>query len=198
MLRGRCRRCGARISARYPLIELATAAVFLAAALAFADVVVAAIMALFLSILLALALVDVESRVIPNAVVYPSLGLFGAALVVAAATSRHVDLLRAVLGLLIFGGGLLLVALARAGGMGMGDVKLAGLIGLVLGSQGLQYVAVAAGLAILIGGVAAVGVLAARRSMKSTMPFGPYLVAGAFGAAIWGGPLARAYLSLLR
>jgi leader peptidase (prepilin peptidase)/N-methyltransferase len=131
-------------------------------------------------------------------VVYPSLMLFAAALVVGALLGREVDLARAGIGFLAYGGGLLLVALIAPRGMGMGDVKLTALIGLVLGSQGLRYVAVAAGLGILLGGVGGVVALASGRSRKSAIPFGPYLAAGAIAAAFWARPIADAYLSRLR
>jgi leader peptidase (prepilin peptidase)/N-methyltransferase len=196
-LRGRCRSCGAKISPRYPLVELAVAALFLGAAVAFSEMYVAGVIAVFLGVLLALAIIDVDHRVIPNAFVYPSLAVFLVALLVGAALGRDVNLIGAGVGLLSFGGGVLLVALIAPRGMGMGDVKLAALIGLVLGSQGLRYVAVAAGLAILAGGVGGLVALAMGRSRKATIPFGPYLVIGAIAAAFWAGPIARAYISLL-
>ena len=167
------------------------------ATLAFPDVFVAALMAPFLGLLLALALIDVEHRIIPNAILYPTLLLFAVTLVVGAVLGRHVDLAGEALGFLIFGGGLLVVALISPRGMGMGDVKLAALIGLVLGSQGLRYVAVAAGVAVLAGGLGAVAALLAGRSRKSAIPFGPYLAAGGMTAAFWGASLARTYVSFL-
>ncbi len=197
LLRGRCRHCGATISPRYPMVELSTAALFAGAAVAFRDIYVAGVMAVFFGVLVAVSLIDAEHRLIPNAVVYPSLVGFSAAVVVGALLGRNVDLLRAGLGLLLFGVGVLLVALIAPRGMGLGDVKLAALIGLVLGSQGLRYVAVAAGLGILAGGVGGIAALAMGRSRKSAIPFGPYLAVGAVAAALWAGPIARAYLSLL-
>jgi leader peptidase (prepilin peptidase)/N-methyltransferase len=197
LLRGRCRRCKARISSEYPLTEAATAALFAGAAVAFQDVYVAGVMALFLAVLIALGLIDIHHKLIPNAVVYPSLLLFAAALVLGAAIGREVDLVRAGLGFLAYGTGLLVVALISPRGMGMGDVKLTAFIGLVLGSQGLRYVAVAAGLGILAGGVGGVVALAMGRSRKSAIPFGPYLAVGAIAAAFWARPIADAYLSRL-
>jgi leader peptidase (prepilin peptidase)/N-methyltransferase len=82
-------------------------------------------------------------------------------------------------------------------GMGMGDVKLGFLIGLVLGSLALSFVAVAAGVAILAGGVGAVAALAAGRSRKSAIPFGPFLALGGATAAFLGPQLAHAYLRLV-
>lgn len=197
VLRGRCRHCGARISLKYPVIELATAGLFLSAAFTFGDLYVAGMIAVFLGAMLALGVIDAEHRIIPNAVVYPSVIVFAVAIVAGALLGRHIDVVRAGLGLLTFGGGVLAVALIAPKGMGMGDVKLAALIGLVLGSQGLRYVAVAAGLGILAGGIGGLAALAMGRSRKAQIPFGPYLVVGAIGAAFWAGPIARAYLSLL-
>ena len=197
VLRGRCRHCGARISVRYPLIELGTAALFVAAVVRYQDDAVAAVIAPFLGLLLALGLVDVEHRIIPNAVVYPAIPLFAAAVVALDLAGRAASAVDAGIGFLAFGGGLFLIALIRPGGMGMGDVKLAGLIGLVLGSQGIAVVGVAAALGILAGGVGGAVALAAGRSGKSAMPFGPFLAAGAIVAALWGRQIADAYLSLL-
>jgi len=198
LLRGRCRNCGERISFEYPLTELASAAVFVGAAVAFRDLYLAAVMAVFLAILLALALIDLRHKILPNAIVYPSLVVFALALGAGAAIGRHVELSTAGLGLLVFGGALLTVAVIAEGSMGMGDVKLAALIGLVLGSQGLRDVGVAAGVAILSAGVGGVAALAAGQSRKSAIPFGPYLVIGAIAATFWGASLARAYLWLVR
>ena len=155
LLRGCCRGCGARISVVYPLTELATAGLFVAAALVFDDPWVAALMAPFLGILFAVAVIDLRHRIIPNGLMYPCLVIAPVYLVVARLAGAPVDLADAAIGFLAYGGGLLLIALISPKGMGMGDVKLAALVGLVLGALGLRYVAVAAGLGILIGGVAA-------------------------------------------
>jgi leader peptidase (prepilin peptidase)/N-methyltransferase len=82
--------------------------------------------------------------------------------------------------------------------MGMGDVKLAGLIGLVLGSLGLRFVAVAAGLGFLAGGVGAlIALVLPGCGRRSQIPFGPYLAAGAIVAALAAEPVADAYLALV-
>jgi leader peptidase (prepilin peptidase) / N-methyltransferase len=195
LLRARCRHCGARISPEYPITELATAGLFTGAAVAFPDVYEAGVIALFLAVLLALALTDLHARIIPNVIVLPSLLLFAGALVAGRLLGRDLNLAGAAIGFVAFGGGLLIMALIRPGGMGMGDVKLAGLIGMVLGALGLRYVAVAAGLAILAGGAGALVALVAGRSRKTAIPFGPFLVAGAVAAAFWGSHIAHAYLS---
>jgi leader peptidase (prepilin peptidase)/N-methyltransferase len=197
VLRGKCRHCGARISVRYPLIELGTALLFVAAALTFDDPAVAVLMAPFFGILFALSLVDLEHRILPNAVVYPALIAFAVAIAGLSVAGRDVDLVRAGIGFLAYGGGLLLIALIQPGKMGMGDVKLAALIGMVLGTQSLAVVAVAAALGVLLGGVGGVVALASGRSRKFALPFGPFLAAGAILAAMWGQAIADAYLSRL-
>ncbi|HXJ67189.1 MAG TPA: prepilin peptidase [Actinomycetota bacterium] len=197
LLRGRCRSCGARISAIYPLTELATAALFVGASLEFESVWVAALISAFLAVLLALSAIDIRHRVIPNRIVYPSAVVALVAVVVLDLTGQGLDWVDGLIGLVAYGGGLLVIALIAPRGMGMGDVKLAGLIGLVVGSVALSHVAVAAGAAILLGGLAGILLLALGRGRKTKVPFGPYLAAGAAIAVFWGAQIANAYLSLV-
>ncbi len=89
------------------------------------------------------------------------------------------------------------MALIAPKGMGMGDVKLAGLIGLVVGSVGLGLVAVAAGTGILLGGVGAIVALAVGATRKTRVPYGPFMAAGALIAVFFGSAIADAYLNLL-
>jgi leader peptidase (prepilin peptidase)/N-methyltransferase len=197
-LRGKCRSCGERISALYPATELATAGLFAGAAAAFDGLLQAIMVAAFLALLVAVSLIDARYRVIPNRLVYPSYVAFGALVLVGAAAGLGMSAARAALGLALYGGGLLVVALIVPKGMGMGDVKLAGLIGLVLGSLGLAYVAVAAGTAILAGGLASVAVLIAARGARGKMiPFGPFLALGAAIAVFAAPQISQAYLHLL-
>jgi leader peptidase (prepilin peptidase) / N-methyltransferase len=199
LLRGRCRSCGARISPRYALIELLTAGLFAAAAVRFPSIYTTAVLALFFAVLVAVTFIDVEHRIIPNRILYPSLVAFPVILALGVLTGEHVSLLRAGIGFLAYGGGLLVVAVVSPGGMGMGDVKLAALIGLVLGAFGLAYVAVAAAVAILAGGLGAVALLAfAHATRKHAVPFGPYLAAGAVWAAFVAPRVADWYTSFLR
>jgi leader peptidase (prepilin peptidase) / N-methyltransferase len=196
LLRGRCRACGARISPEYPLTELSTALLAAGASLRFHSLLVAAMVASFLAVLLALALIDTRHRMLPNRIVYPSAIAFGVLIAVGDMAGRGVDLATAAVGFAAFGGGLLLIALVSPRGMGMGDVKLAFLIGLVLGSLALSFVAVAAGVAVLAGGLGALAALAAGRSRKSAIPFGPYLALGATVAAFAGPQISHSYLRL--
>lgn len=197
LLRGRCRSCGTRIPALYPFLELATAALFVGAAAAFARPYVAAVMAVFLAVLLALSLIDLRHRILPNRIVYPAMPAFAALIVVGAVAGEGFDLRGALVGFLGYGGGLLLVAIVSPRGMGMGDVKLAALIGLVVGSLGAGRVIVAAGVGILLGGVGAAGALLAGRGRKQAIPFGPFLASGAAAAVLFGERLARLYLDVV-
>jgi leader peptidase (prepilin peptidase)/N-methyltransferase len=193
LLRGRCRACGARIPVRYPLLELATAGLVVLAAIRYPDPWVGGLLAGLLALMPAIAVIDVEHRIIPNRLTYPA--LLVALLAVAAAwlAGAPIEPLRGLAGLALYGGILFVVAVISRG-MGMGDVKLAALIGLVLGSIGLRFVGVAAGSAIVLGGLGGVVALLLGRSRKSAIPFGPYLAAGAVIGGLWGAPMAAWYL----
>jgi leader peptidase (prepilin peptidase)/N-methyltransferase len=197
LLRGRCHACGARISVVYPLTELACGALFVAAVLFFEDLWAAALAAPFLSLLFALSVIDLRHRKLPNRLVYPAVVLSAALVVVADLAGSELSAASAGLGFLAYGVGLLVVAFISPKGMGMGDVKLAGLVGLVLGSLGLAHVAVAAGLGILFGGVGAIVALLAGAGRKTPIPYGPYLAAGAAVALFASDPISDAYLRLL-
>jgi len=197
LLRGRCRSCGARISLRYPLLELATAALFAGASLRFHAPYTAAVVALLFMVLETMAVIDIEHQIVPNRILYPALIAFAVLVAVGVAVGDDMGLVRAGLGFLAFGGGLLVVAVISPGGMGMGDVKLAALIGLVLGALGLRYVAVAAALAILAGGLGGIALMVfAGASRKAKIPFGPYLAAGAVAAAFLAPTIASWYTGL--
>jgi leader peptidase (prepilin peptidase)/N-methyltransferase len=195
LLRGRCRSCGGRIPPRYPLIEAGTALAFVAVALVYEDAYVAVMLAAFAALLIAVSVIDLEHRIIPNRITYPAFPVFAAAIVLGWLLDRPLDPARGGIGLLAYGGFYFLIAIIAPRGLGMGDVKLAGLIGLVLGSLGLRYVGVAAGAAILAGGLGAIAALALGRGRKAAIPFGPYLAAGALVAIVWGAPIASWYLA---
>jgi leader peptidase (prepilin peptidase)/N-methyltransferase len=197
LLRGRCRACQTHISAEYPIVEAITGALFGLTALAFPHrLVVAAMIAPFLGVMLAAALIDLRHRIIPNALTYASFLVLLPVVGVVAFSTDGVSLARAGLGLLAYGGGLMVIALVAPGGMGMGDAKLAALIGLVLGALGWRYVAVAAMVAVIAGGVGAIGALIAGRGRKDTIPFGPFLAAGAIVAALLAPQIAHWYTNL--
>jgi leader peptidase (prepilin peptidase) / N-methyltransferase len=193
LLRGRCRSCGEPISVEYPLTELVTAALVVGAAAHFERIWVGVMMAALLAMMPAVSIIDIRHRIIPNKLMYPSLIGFPIYVVVAWAFHGGTDPVRAAEGFLLYGGGLFVIALISRG-MGMGDVKLAALIGVVMGAVGLRYVGVAAGAAILLGGLGGIAALLIGRGRKAAIPFGPYLAAGAVVAAFLTEPIASWYL----
>jgi len=213
LLRGRCRTCKNEISARYPLVELGTTAFFAFVALRFlpelvagdgANDLVAGLIALLAFLYLAgssvaLALIDIDVHRLPNAIVFPAF-VVGAVLLTAASVvaGDGEALLRAGVGVAVLGGAYLALALAVPGGMGMGDVKLAAVLGLYLGWLGWAELAVGSISAFLLGGAFGVVLLLARRARRGTsVPFGPWMLIGGWIGIFAGAPLASLYLSLL-
>lgn len=198
LLRGRCRDCREPVSVRYPLVELAMGVVFALVAWRIGMSWLLPAELLFAWTLVVLAVIDADTRRIPNRLTYP---LTPALLVLAAGGALLAGdgeaALRALLGGMAAGGALLLLALLSPRGMGMGDVKLAAFIGIALGVVGWADVVVGLLGGFLLGGIAGVALLASgRRTRKDLIPFGPYLAAGALLALLWGERLADAYLSL--
>jgi leader peptidase (prepilin peptidase)/N-methyltransferase len=193
LLRGKCRSCGEPIPVRYPLLELSTTVLVVAAAVVFERPWLAVMMAVFLSLMPTIAWIDIEHRIIPNRITYPAFLGFSGYVVVAWALDGGTDPVRALVGALLYGGVLFVVALVSRG-MGMGDVKLALVIGVALGALGLRFVGVAAAGAVLFGGLGGIVALATGRNRKAMIPFGPYMAAGAVVAAFWGDRIADWYL----
>lgn len=196
LLRGRCRDCKAPISARYPLVELATAVVFVVLA---ARIGLEPALPAFLylgAIGVALALIDLDVKRLPNAIVLPSYGVAAVLLGVAAVFgSDWSSYLRAGLGMAALFGFYFVLALVYPAGMGFGDVKLAGVLGAYLGWLGWAEVVTGAFLGFLFGGVVGLALMAVRRAgRKSQIPFGPFMLAGALVAILWGNALADLYL----
>lgn len=189
ILRGRCRSCGEPISPRYPLVEAATGLLCLGAVLAHHSAVSIALSLALILIVVPAALIDLEHRIIPNRITALGAAL---ALILGLALDPSGEPERLIAGLCA-GGFLLLAALAYPGGMGMGDVKLAGVMGLFLGAA----VAPAILLALLAGvGVGAVVIArkGAKEGRKTAVPFGPFLALGALFAVFLGPQIVDVYV----
>jgi leader peptidase (prepilin peptidase)/N-methyltransferase len=196
VLRGRCADCGTRISARYPLVEAGTAALFAAVAARFGWSWELPAYLYLAAVAISLAMIDLDVMRLPNKIVIPSYGVAAALLVPVSLTSGDpADLLR---GLVAAGLMYLLYRVLAIWGMGGGDVKLAPLLGFYLGWLGWSAVMVGAFAGFLLGGLVG-GVLMALRlaDRKSRIPFGPYMLAGAFLAVFAAAPLADWYTTLL-
>jgi leader peptidase (prepilin peptidase)/N-methyltransferase len=189
VLRGRCRNCSARIPLRYPFVELLTAVLIAGCVFAFGVTAEAAVASFFCAVLVAVSAIDVEHRIIPNRIVLP-------ATVVVLLANTALDLSpKWVVAGLAASGFLFTAALIYPAGMGMGDVKLALLMGVALGKT--VPVALMVGMvAAMIPGIA----LLARHGTKARkmgIPFGPFLAFGSVVALFWGHDILNAYLSTL-
>lgn len=190
MLRGRCRNCGAAIPVRYPLIEALTACLFVAVALkadSFGELWPGLV---FVSVLVLVAAIDIEHRIVPNRILAPA-ALTALLLWLLADPERMLENLLAGAAA---GGFLLVAALAYPGGMGMGDVKLAAVMGFFLG----RAVAPAMLIGFLAGVVVGAGIMAARglSARKQAIPFAPYLAIGGVIGQLFGSDLVNWYLDI--
>lgn len=187
-LRGRCRDCGSPISWRYPLVEVMTALLFLATWRWF-GVSPAALRALLFALLMVIVIfIDLDHRIIPDALTYPALA---AGLLLAWGDGPR-GFLIALLAALGSGLAFFLIAVLSRGGMGGGDIKLAAVMGAFLG---WPAIVAAMFISFTLGGVVGLVLLAARiRRRKDPVPFGPFLAAGGIAALFWGEALIQWYL----
>ena len=187
MLRGRCRSCGKGISLLYPAVELATAGLVAACFLVFGLSGKAVVSAFFCAVLVAITATDITHRIVPNRIVLP------AAAVVLIAQTALFPSPEWTLGAVGAAGFLFVAAIAYPAGMGMGDVKLALLLGAMLGRL--------VGVGLMLGMFAALvpsAVLFARHgaaARKMGIPFAPFLAFGSVVALFVGKPLLDAYFS---
>jgi leader peptidase (prepilin peptidase)/N-methyltransferase len=201
MLRGKCADCRAPISIRYPLVELITCLLFVAVALQLRHLHMLPALPAYLyfsAIGIALAMIDRDVHRLPNAIVLPSYLVLALGLTMAAVVEdRPEALVRAGIGGLALFILYFLMAFIYPAGMGFGDVKLAGIIGAMTGFLSFSALLVGAFAAFVIGGVVGALVIAfGRGSRKMQIPFGPFMIAGAFVALFISTPIAHFYSSL--
>jgi leader peptidase (prepilin peptidase)/N-methyltransferase len=188
LLRGHCRSCAAKIAWKYPVVEAVTAALVVGCLIRFGPTARGGVAVIFSAVLVAITVTDLERRTIPNRIVLPP-----AVVVVAAQTAidRSPEWAIAALGASLF---LFLAAIAYPGGMGMGDVKLALLLGAALG----RTVPVAFMIAFASALVPAAVLIARHGSAarKMGIPFGPFLALGGLVALVAGQPILHAWLHM--
>jgi prepilin signal peptidase PulO-like enzyme (type II secretory pathway) len=188
LLRGRCRHCGTRISPLYPAVELVTAGLIVACFAVFGATAWAVLAAAFCAVLVTLSVIDAQHRIVPNRIVASS-----AAVALLAHTAIDPSL-EWIAWALVAAGGLFLAVLAYPKGLGMGDVKLALLLGAMLGAS--------VTVALMLGFFAALvpsAVLVSRHgssARKMGVPLVPFLALGAVVALFFGDELLRAYLGI--
>ena len=213
LLRGKCRGCKSSISVRYPIVELGTGILFgfvawkllpkmisnLSFTALYASRALVLIAFLYLaSVSVVLALIDLDTHTLPNWIVLPSY-FVGVLLLGAAAVAKgdYGSILRAAIGagslaLLYF-----VLAFAYPGGMGFGDVKLAGVLGLFLGYLGWGVLITGAFAGFVLGGLFGIALILLRKAnRKSGIPFGPWMLLGSWVGVFFGAPISHGYLAL--
>lgn len=199
LLRGRCRHCHTHISARYPAVEVGTAALFALAGWFFGLSWELPAFLYLAAISIALALIDVDVHRLPNAIVLPSYAVAGIMLGGACVLRGEPGvILRVLLGGLALYAFYFALVMIYPSGMGFGDVKLAGVLGMYLAFLGWPELVVGAFLAFLLGGVVGAALMLTRNAgRKSRIPFGPYMLIGAWVGIFFGDGLADWYLGLM-
>lgn len=191
-LKGKCRSCKGTIAWQYPVVELVTGLLFVAMVrLAFPDFLLAGYWLLLACFFIVIFVYDLKHFIIPDKVIYPAIGV-----ALAYNVYQHETFLQALLaGVAASAFFLLIVLVSRGTWMGLGDVKLALLMGLFLG---FPAIVAALFLAFLIGAILGIGLIVARKkTMKSEVPFGPFLILGTFLALFWGQEIILWYVSFL-
>jgi leader peptidase (prepilin peptidase)/N-methyltransferase len=215
ILRGKCRDCGEPISARYPLVEAGTALFFAAVVVwvvsprtgilysgdvfdVLALVVVAVAYLYLAAISVALTLIDLDTQTLPNRIVLPAYLVSGVLLTAATAlTGNWTGMITALVGATALFGFYFILAFAYPGGMGLGDVKLAGVLGLFLGWLGWGPLAVGAFSPFLFGGIFGLVLMVLRKvGRKSRIPFGPWMLIGSWVGIFVGDRVFAWYLWL--
>lgn len=197
LLRGRCRTCSATISRRYPLVELGTAALFAAMALELGwDPVLPAYLYLA-AVGMALALIDLDCKRLPDALTLPSYPAAVVLLAVAALLgSDSGEIGRALLGGAAMYALYFALCFAYPAGMGFGDVKLAGVLGLYTAWLGWGAWAVGLFAGFLLGALFGIALMVVGRGgRKTAVPFGPFMLLGVLVAVVAGPELAQAYVT---
>jgi leader peptidase (prepilin peptidase) / N-methyltransferase len=190
LLRGRCRKCGERISMRYPLIEALTALLFGAAFYKFGVSIQLISAFVLIAALISLAAIDLEHGILPNAIIGPCAAVGFVLSVLRDPSGWWIYLISA----LAVGGGLFALAVAYPAGMGMGDVKMGGMLGAFLGPYGALAVFLGALCGTAVGGLLlALG----RIRRRSALPFGVFMAFGGLVSLFEGQELFALYLRLV-
>jgi leader peptidase (prepilin peptidase)/N-methyltransferase len=197
LLRGRCRHCRTRISSGYPLVELATAGLFAAFAVRFGPHAALPAFLYLAAVGIALAMIDLDLQRLPDKLTLPSYPVALALLGIAAgAQGAGWPYAWALIGMAALFGFYATLWFVYPAGMGLGDVKLSGVLGLYLGWLSWRALVVGAGSAFLVGAVVSILVLAIRGEggRKTKVPFGPFMLLGVLIAVFAADPIAHGYL----
>ena len=187
ILRGHCRYCQKKISIQYPLVEFFTGIIFVLIYLLRSDLLGRSDLLIFNFVVSCFFIIifvyDLKHYIIPDKVVFPAIGI--------ALIFNFLNILSAVGAAGFF---FLIVLISRGKGMGIGDIKLAFLMGLFLG---WPNIIVALFLAIFLGAIMGIGlIISGKKTLKSEVPFGPFLTIGVFLALFWGEKIINFYFNL--
>jgi len=198
LLLGRCGDCTEPIGAVHPVVELGTAAVFALLAWRVGPAPELAAYLYLAAVGVALTVIDLRVHRLPDALTLPAYPVGGGLLALASTVSGDgAALVRALVGMAVLFGGYYLLAVVAPAGLGFGDVKLAGLLGLALGWAGWASLIAGAFLGFLYGGLTSLALLATGRvTAKTPVPFGPFMLAGAFTALLLGDDTVTGLLTL--
>jgi leader peptidase (prepilin peptidase)/N-methyltransferase len=197
ILRGKCRRCGEPISGQYPLVELITAFLSLALFVTFGPSFIYLVLFVFCCAMVTLTFIDLEHRIIPDAITLPGIVLgFAVSFFI-----PHFGWLNSLIGILAGGGSLLLIAclyqvVTKKEGMGGGDIKLLAMMGAFFGWKAVLFIIFVASLA---GSVIGIAIMAAQKKDSTlAIPFGPFLASAAVVYIFYGNRIIYWYLNLGR
>ena len=196
-LRGKCRHCKSPISFRYPVIEFLSGMFAVGIFLKYGLTFEALVYYTFVAALLVITFIDIDHQIIPDLITLPGIPIFFAASLVL----PQITFVESILGILIGGGSLFLVAwfyhlLTHKEGMGGGDIKLLAMMGAVIGWQGVLFTIFVASAIGTISGLLIM--LKTRKTMKLAIPFGPFLAMGSTAYILFGPQLIAWYFNLLR
>ena len=195
LLKGKCRKCGEKISIRYPVVEFLTGAIYLLIFLIYGRSYQTLIYALLSSALIIISFIDLDVQIIPDEISLPGI-VIGLAL---SFIVPYISYLNSLLGIIAGGGIIFLIALAglaifKKEAMGGGDVKLSAMIGAFIG---WKYIIVSLFVGFFIGAIAGILLILLKiRNRDDLVPFGPFIVLGSFITLLWGENILSWYLGL--
>lgn len=190
ILKGKCRDCGAKISWRYPLVELITAVLSLLLFLKFGPTLRFSILFIFTAVLIVITFIDLDHQIIPDVLTLPGIPVF----FLLAVFVMKVDWLEALIGLAVGGGVLFAIAfvyeaITKREGMGGGDIKLLAMIGGFFGWKSLIFIFLFSSFVGAVVGLTAM--IIKKQDLKYAVPFGPFLSAAAVAYLFWGSAFMR-------
>ncbi|TDX53034.1 prepilin peptidase [Orenia marismortui] len=189
--KGRCRYCDTKVSYQYPAVELLTALLFLISYWRYSLSIEFLIYSGLIALLIVCTFIDLKYQIIPNKITYPGIIIF----FIISFFFNHITIKSSLLGIVLSGGFLLVIAIVSRGGMGIGDVKLAAMVGSVIG---VKYTIIGIFIGSLIGSIISLILIGFNiKDRKDRIPFGPFIAIGTVVMIFYGNVIINWYLDLL-